>query len=405
MVFIRKWSLSLLLLAFIWMAFEPITAAMSCFFIGLALQIHQPLMFKFDKKDLYTLFLVFAGLLIIGIVPSVDPVQSLKTLGRMLPAAFAIYGVLQILLRLPSVNVGQSLTVAHENALREYDYTLRNTSQLLSLFIVIYVVLIYLCLYLFDVSHFRDWAITHQNKVTSLMLMLVCTQSALWFVDRRFWNICLAILLCGSALLLEGRGAFIAGTLVIIFTLMLRYRLFEKRSLVLVSGSVLGIFGILCLWLLIQMNGGLIHFSLNKFLSGRIELWQAAVDVILQKPWFGIGFGTWQKSEWVNSLIPVFKNQPSPHNIVLDLLSSVGVIGTLFFAITVKLYIGFIRKIPLNLSTLYRCLGLLVLGATLVNSLVDFRLFATQFLGISAIALIFWQGGRDQVLPIEVVKE
>jgi O-antigen ligase len=218
-------------------------------------------------------------------------------------------------------------------------------------------------IFLFQISQLKDWAIVHQNSLTSFMLMLVCAQSALWFFSRRFGHAALGFMLCISSILLEGRGAFIAELLVICFTVLHSYRLFEKRALVMISVSILGICGGLCLWLLIQMNGGLSHFSLNRFLSGRIELWQAAVEVFLHKPWFGIGFGTWQKSEWVNSLIPVFKNQPSPHNIVLDLLSSVGIIGSLFFVASVALYVRWIRKIPLTLNPLYRFLGFLVLAA------------------------------------------
>jgi O-Antigen ligase len=399
MVFIRKWSVTLLLMLFVCMAYAPTMAAISCFFLGLAVQIHQPAVFKFAKNDMYKLLVALVGLLLIGILFSIDLSQSLKALGRMLPVALAVYGALHVLRsRITSVH---QTTVIPENPQQGYDYTLRNPIQLLSLTMIIYVVVIYLCLFLFDVSQLHHWAISHQNKLTTLMLMLVCVQSAVWVAHQRFWHVFLAILLCLSALLIEGRGAFFTGMLVLSVALMLRYRLFEKRYLLLVSLGVLAASGILCLLLLIQMRGGFAHFSLNGFLSGRIELWQAAVDVILHKPWFGIGFGTWQKSEWVNSLIPVFKNQPSPHNIVLDLLSSVGVIGALFFVGMVKFYIDYIRKIPFNLSPLYRCIGFLTLGATVMNGLIDFRLFATQFLGISAIALILWQGGRDQTLSVE----
>ena len=76
MVFIQKWSISLLLLLFVCMAYTPIMAAMSCFFLGLALQIHQPTLFKFDKNDLYRLFMALIGLLLIGVLSSIDTIQS-----------------------------------------------------------------------------------------------------------------------------------------------------------------------------------------------------------------------------------------------------------------------------------------------------------------------------------------
>lgn len=109
--------------------------------------------------------------------------------------------------------------------------------------------------------------------------------------------------------------------------------------------------------------------------SGRIEVWRATIELIRMRPWFGHGDGQFQLLLGQNFMIA------QPHNIVLQLLYSWGIAGTLIcLALTVWAAPAFLKDRAASAAP-FQC-GALMLGA---YSFIDGALFYNQSLSLFAL--------------------
>lgn len=166
----------------------------------------------------------------------------------------------------------------------------------------------------------------------------IAAGAGLYFVTgtRDFWT--KAVLTLGMivlwVLLFWGgaRGAFLALVTVFIFMATFFPGFFPKMWRFFLTTSAIGAglslllpvpraaFGILG-----RVNKTFTSETLNIATSGRIEIWSEAIDIFLERPWFGHGMVQYQR------LVETLKTDTPEHvhNILLESLISFGLVGTL----------------------------------------------------------------------------
>lgn len=190
-----------------------------------------------------------------------------------------------------------------------------------------------------------------------------------------------ALILCAILLyilyLTQSNGAEIAIALAALFMLALSIR---NRKVVLIGGAIavvaLGIGGYLFRHRIeaVIFYG---HTGANGIntLTVRFSLWQAALNMIRNSPWFGYGLDNWlchyslnpvchtpgMYHYWASTNIftgaPLvgLHNQPDlshPHNVLLQIWVSMGIFGVLAFVAVVVLFFWLFRRILLHLRSL-----------------------------------------------------
>lgn len=133
--------------------------------------------------------------------------------------------------------------------------------------------------------------------------------------------------------------------------------------------------------------------------SNRVVLWEVSGAVIAKAPWFGHGAGTFKESAEVNALLPAGqKFAASPHNWALELVYSLGVVGSAVFLVGVA-FLGLVARHHLPHGSEYlRLVGGGCLAVVLVNGLVDFRAFGLFFQCVvlgSGYLLVAWRPPSD----------
>ena len=114
-------------------------------------------------------------------------------------------------------------------------------------------------------------------------------------------------------------------------------------------------------------------------MTGRGSLWMAAIQVIRDYPLTGIGINVWKHSTYVHNLSDGWINQPSPHNFILDLMTSVGAIGSILMGAACVWFVIILRALPLSAAPAFTAFGSCILVGFMTNALVDFRVFSVQF--------------------------
>lgn len=76
--------------------------------------------------------------------------------------------------------------------------------------------------------------------------------------------------------------------------------------------------------------------------GGRYYIWQTALRLLLEKPIFGYGFGV--------SILSDLGDYIFPHNILLDILLSFGIVGTLIFVLLIARLIKYMNIFPIHVD-------------------------------------------------------
>ncbi len=314
---------------------------------------------------LQLLALVFVA----GIAFSMDVWRSLQGVGKVLPALFFLY-VWLLAMRAGWLADGQAVRRA-------------------ALVSVLVAVTLFVASEIIHGGFIRRdgglVSIAIRNPLAVSLLLALAAMLACWTAGRGLHWLLLATLTLGAIFTNDARGAMVAGVVILALALLLRMGL--RPQLIV----IIGLLTAAAVGTLFQVLG--VPDMLSRpgdFLSGRGVLWHAAVQVIADHPLFGIGINTWKYSAYVHALSGIFIHQPSPHNLILDLLTSIGIVGCLLLGIAIVRFCRIVAGYRLPISAEAFWLGVFLLTAYTINSTVDFRVFSVQSIVIwgAALALV-----------------
>ena len=192
----------------------------------------------------------------------------------------------------------------------------------------------------------------------------------------------------GSMVLTMSRNALIFGTLGLGISFIIGAFFGEKSArplfrIVLIAGALCALVGAVLLW---DKISGLLADFLSRGLSdnGRFTLWKNSFDNFLASPIFGRGFFDWGDMDVYESaaFLPTMS-----HNTLFQLISSMGIVGTLAYAYyRVKTVTPFIKSFSSEKAMLALPI-LLTLGASLLDNFIFY--FYTAFLYMVLLAIAF----------------
>lgn len=306
--------------------------------------------------------------LLVGTAWSHDPSASLKAIGKMLPAFLLLWLLLQAMRR-SALADGRPLLVAAG----------------ISVLVVVVTFLASQVWYGGYVSRLEGLTVYQARNGTSVaMLFVLCAVMAVYQVRHSPVILMAGLLVVWIIMANGGRGALVGALAVLGWTIMRRYRLrLSHMALMALVGVVISGAAV---WLWGLPSG--LERAEGGVLTGRGSLWLAAVQVIREQPWVGIGINVWKSSPYVHGLSNGWINQPSPHNFVLDILSSVGVVGTLACLVACVMLGWCLRAASLQVAAEFRAFGWALLVGFLVNALVDFRVFSVQFVAAVGVGML-----------------
>ncbi len=313
--------------------------------------------------------LLLALVFVAGIAFSMDVWRSLQGVGKVLPALFFLY-VWLLAMRAGWLTDGQAVRRA-------------------ALVSVLVAVTLFVASEIIHGGFIRRdgglVSIAIRNPLAVSLLLALAAMLACWTAGRGLRWLLLALLTLGAIFTNDARGATVAGVVILALALLLRMGLRPQRIV------IIGLLTAAAVGTLFQVLG--VPDMLSRpgdFLSGRGVLWHAAVQVIADHPLFGIGINTWKYSAYVHALSGNFIHQPSPHNLILDLLTSIGIVGCLLLGIAIVRFCRIVAGYRLPISAEAFWLGVFLLTAYTINSTVDFRVFSVQSIVIwgAALALV-----------------
>jgi O-antigen ligase len=179
----------------------------------------------------------------------------------------------------------------------------------------------------------------HKNAMGRMMAMCAIVLLLLTFSNRKYrWLTGLGIgLSIGLLLLSQSKGALVVfisllALLPLYNALRLNYTIAVPLSIVVIIVSAIGL-----TWLVSESETVLGAFGKDATLTGRTDIWAAAVDMINQRPLLGYGYGAfwlgleseysayvWNYAGW---------EVPNAHNGFIDLTLNLGYLGISVFLI------------------------------------------------------------------------
>lgn len=309
------------------------------------------------------------GVLACGLVASVNFPRSLQGIGKLLPAFFFLAGWFALLRDGRLVHGG----------------TFRGAALIAGVLATL--------LLLASQAWFGGYLTRHgglvdihaRNALSVSLLLVTAALLACWLARRRHLWLLLALLVVAALFANNARGAFLASAGILALAVLLFAGLKARHILLLgVAGALAAA---MALWYF-GVPDALNRPGENNFLNGRDVLWLGALQVVQDHPWFGIGINTWKYSTYIDALTfgPTIRH-PSPHNVVLDLLASVGIVGCALLALAIRQLVHAVRRWQPPVSPELRLFGLLLLCGYLTNALLDFRVFNVQSLVVYAVAI------------------
>ena len=159
---------------------------------------------------------------------------------------------------------------------------------------------------------------------------------------------------------------------------------------------LIGIFAVsISLYLLLTLNAEQAVSALGKdlTLTGRTNFWPLVIDKILERPWFGYGFGAfWQGLDGPSAYVwnaSVFK-ATNGHNGYLDLCAELGFVG---FSVYVTAFITSFKQALVNirrLKTPDRFWPISLFGAIILSNLTESTLvIQNNFLWVMQVSIFF----------------
>lgn len=126
-------------------------------------------------------------------------------------------------------------------------------------------------------------------------------------------------------------------------------------------------------------------FELSGGGSTRLWLWHHAWIMFTKAPFLGVGFGEFAWNFFEQSTLidnnGVTGLDNNAHNLIMQLLATTGILGTLPVVIAVLLWLWNSKKIPLSLEKWWLFALLVVMG---IHSMFEYPLWYAHFLGIAA---------------------
>ncbi len=215
------------------------------------------------------------------------------------------------------------------------------------------------------------------DYVLPVGLALVAVNIQKLFVGLAAWRpLILSIALCLPLLLVlylsQSLGAWVAIAVATLFITALSIR---NRKVLFISGLVsIAVLGVILV---------VFHMPIADFVSGhhtsvhgvstltkRLYLWQSALNMIHDSPWFGYGMGNWlchysknaicDAHMWhywivkdpVTGVATGLRDEPTlshPHNIILHIWVSMGIFGVLAFLVVLALFFWLFARILIHL--------------------------------------------------------
>ena len=184
-------------------------------------------------------------------------------------------------------------------------------------------------------------------------------------------------------LLSQSRGALLIGTFVLFICLLTLFCKGDNRKQnrwIIVATALVGLLGVLVLAdKLIGLVQNFLQMGFDD--NGRYTLWKTGFTHFLEHPLFGSGFyDSYVNEAWEMEVYPYLY-----HNTVIQLLGSLGVVGTLAYAFHRVMTLRLVFKKPSVEKTF---LGISILGL-LLFSLTDVLFFKTYPTIIYSLMLLF----------------
>lgn len=262
---------------------------------------------------------------------------------------------------------------------RYYDYEIKNNVFKIELFEMISkisVIPFFTTALEFLFTHKRSgyWFFANPNYLGSVMMMAALSNLYLWFEKKNKINLIIFIINCMTVMLTGSRSAIIA-LIVAIFVLLFQYikKIYFAMAVVFLSGYTVGV-----------IHGNLPFIRINsivKYFWLRIDIIKMAV-IIFEKTNFLFGHGNFYYYKFTNYVYP------HTHNILIELLLSYGLIGTVILSYVFLEYI-YTKFKENKKNTLY----LTLLIGVAIHNLTDFTIFWIQT--VMLFIIIFSVKGYD----------
>lgn len=216
------------------------------------------------------------------------------------------------------------------------------------------------------------------HGVGVLYVCMLCFGLFRWKQDRLAgfaWLLVVTILL-GTVLLSGSRGSLVA--CILVSTLIFSFYQ-PKWALLFWVGGFLLVGGAFYLYKVSASGGFAMWDRGGDLTAGRLDIYGAAIEAWWQKGrWFGFGPNTYKYLEFGHAPGgPI----PMPHNVLLELLGSLGLVGSLTFLTGFWMFLSRIpwRRVGGDLITL---LGVSLLFYMLVRGMFDLKLWGAYYPGM-----------------------
>lgn len=203
-----------------------------------------------------------------------------------------------------------------------------------------------------------------------------------WFIYKKnIWLIAFFLMLLAD-LLTFSRGGYMGLLAGLIFLILVSWNKIGKRYKMGVVISVMMFF------LLIFIPNPISHRFFSSFNlkegsnMGRIEMWEKALDIIKQKPFFGVGIGNFPLE--VNPL-STYREPIYAHNTYLDISSETGIFsGIVWVGILIISLKKFMKKARKNILALSLAISVIIFST---HSLVDMGIYSPVVLTLFLILI------------------
>ena len=179
-----------------------------------------------------------------------------------------------------------------------------------------------------------------------------------------------AFLINAYAMLLTGTRSVLVATLVSTIVLILVQQKWQQLKFMIMIGS-LGLAFLI-------VNPSVIPrlLDINAHIGIRTDIWKNAFSVIKNRPWFGDGFGSYA----------LYFDTVHAHNIYIELLLSLGVIGFGFLVVsTILIVVSYLKRTAAG----YLPFALAIIIGLLIFGILDFPFYYLQTTYLFVAVLVF----------------
>jgi len=225
----------------------------------------------------------------------------------------------------------------------------------------------------------------------------------LWFCPFKRWvslRPILVILAFGALLWSHSSGALIATAVTLILAPLFSVSRLRMRERVPIATLVAMVVTALFVAIAANLERIPALFSKDSTLTGRTELWSLVLVAIRTRLWTGFGFDSfWRglEGDSLSIIRSVGWLVPTAHNGYLDLLLSIGVIGTVLFSIPVFVFVYRAVLLTGKVATLGRLFPLVFLVFLIIYNLNESALLTRSGLPFFLLVALTTAMGRERV--------